>query len=144
VQSAAVSARIFCRSADTIALGIGCVASGPLALIIQIALQIGTTPQCWQWISCFEAAADAAGWVLERLHWFELIVINMLLFLSSLFCRSADTIALGIGCVASGPLALIIQIALQIGTTPKRWQWIGLSEAAGLVLVQLLTTHFRG
>jgi hypothetical protein len=54
-------------------------------------------------------------------------------------CRSADTIALGIGCVASGPLALIIQIALQIGTTPKRWQWIGLFEvAAGLVLVGLV------
>lgn len=54
-------------------------------------------------------------------------------------CRSADTIALGIGCVASGPLALIIQLALHIGTTPKRWQWIGLFEAAaGLVLVGLL------
>jgi hypothetical protein len=58
------------------------------------------------------------------------------LFLSR---RSADTIALGIGCVASGPLALVIQIALQIGTTPKRWQWIGLFEAAaGLVLVGLV------
>jgi hypothetical protein len=46
---------------------------------------------------------------------------------------------LGIGCVASGPLALVIQVALQIGTTPKRWQWIGLFEAAaGLVLVGLL------
>ncbi|WIA44093.1 hypothetical protein OEZ86_010446 [Tetradesmus obliquus] len=53
--------------------------------------------------------------------------------------RSADTIALGIGCVASGPLALIIQLALHIGTTPKRWQWIGLFEAAaGLVLVGIL------
>eukprot|EP00878_Enallax_costatus_P041856 GHUV01048761.1.p1 GENE.GHUV01048761.1~~GHUV01048761.1.p1 ORF type:complete len:240 (+),score=41.68 GHUV01048761.1:464-1183(+) len=53
--------------------------------------------------------------------------------------RSADTIALGIGCVASGPLALVIQLALHIGTTPKRWQWIGLFEAAaGLVLVGLL------
>ncbi|KAF8061140.1 hypothetical protein HT031_004601 [Scenedesmus sp. PABB004] len=52
--------------------------------------------------------------------------------------RSADTIALGIGCVASGPLALVIQIALQIGTTPKRWQWIALFEAAaGIVLLGL-------
>jgi hypothetical protein len=33
----------------------------------------------------------------------------------------------------------VIQIALQIGTTPKRWQWIGLFEAAaGLVLVGLV------
>ncbi|KAF6259792.1 hypothetical protein COO60DRAFT_1700650 [Scenedesmus sp. NREL 46B-D3] len=53
--------------------------------------------------------------------------------------RSADTIALGIGCVASGPLALVIQVALQIGTTPKRWQWIALFEAAAaLVLVGLV------
>lgn len=40
--------------------------------------------------------------------------------------------------MASGPLALVIQLALQIGTTPRRWQWIGLFEiAAGLVLIGL-------
>lgn len=41
--------------------------------------------------------------------------------------------------MASGPLALVIQIALHLGTAPKRWQWIALFEiAAGLVLVGLL------
>eukprot|EP00775_Hariotina_reticulata_P003412 gene3412-3685_t len=55
--------------------------------------------------------------------------------------RSADTIALGIGCVASGPLALVVQIALQIGTTPKRWQWIALFEvAAGVVLLGVVAS----
>ena len=44
--------------------------------------------------------------------------------------RSADTIALGIGAVGSGPISLLIQIALQIGPRPRRWQWVALFEAA--------------
>lgn len=53
--------------------------------------------------------------------------------------RAADTIALGIGCVGSGPLALALQLALQMGSSPARWQWITLFEvAAGCVTVGAL------
>jgi hypothetical protein len=52
--------------------------------------------------------------------------------------RSADTIALGIGAVGSGPISLILQVALQVGPRPRRWQWISLFElAAGFVLLGL-------
>lgn len=39
-------------------------------------------------------------------------------------CRSADTIALGIGCVASGPLALVIQVGVDLaGMRPGSLVW---------------------
>jgi MFS family permease len=72
-------------------------------------------------LGCFSAIAFSTSYQL--VSWF----------------RSADTIALGIGCVASGPTALLIQICLQIGPRPKPWQWIAMFEiAAGLVVVGLL------
>jgi hypothetical protein len=53
--------------------------------------------------------------------------------------RSADTIALGIGCVGSGPLVLAIHIALGMVGTPKRWQWISLFEiGAAFVVIGML------
>ncbi|KAI8473156.1 MAG: hypothetical protein J3K34DRAFT_457449 [Monoraphidium minutum] len=49
--------------------------------------------------------------------------------------RAADTIALGIGAVGSGPVSLLIQIALQVGPRPHRWQWIALFEVAAAFVV---------
>lgn len=53
--------------------------------------------------------------------------------------RQADTIALGIGCVGSGPLVLAVQLALGVGSTPTGRQWVAMFEiAAGIVLAGLL------
>lgn len=55
--------------------------------------------------------------------------------------RQADTIALGIGCVGTGPLVLAIQLGLGIGPQPERWQWIAMFEvAATICLAGLLSS----
>jgi hypothetical protein len=77
-------------------------------------------------------------WVVVGLGSFSAIAMSTSYQLVAWF-RSADTIALGIGCVGSAPLALMIQISLQIGTHPKPWQWIAMFEiAAGVVLLGML------
>ncbi|KXZ43097.1 hypothetical protein GPECTOR_102g50 [Gonium pectorale] len=57
------------------------------------------------------------------------------------FFRAADTIGLGVGCVGSGPLVLLVQLALRVGPSPARWQWIAMFEvSAGFIAVGLLSS----
>eukprot|EP00201_Polytomella_parva_P020566 CAMPEP_0175045602 /NCGR_PEP_ID=MMETSP0052_2-20121109/4523_1 /TAXON_ID=51329 ORGANISM="Polytomella parva, Strain SAG 63-3" /NCGR_SAMPLE_ID=MMETSP0052_2 /ASSEMBLY_ACC=CAM_ASM_000194 /LENGTH=348 /DNA_ID=CAMNT_0016309169 /DNA_START=80 /DNA_END=1123 /DNA_ORIENTATION=- len=49
--------------------------------------------------------------------------------------RSADTIGLGIGCVGSGPLVLFLQICLEMGSNPERWQLITIYEISALLIL---------
>lgn len=56
--------------------------------------------------------------------------------------RHADIIGLGIGAVGSGPLVLLIQLALDhVKAWPQRWQWIAQFEiTAAVVLLGLLAS----
>jgi hypothetical protein len=49
--------------------------------------------------------------------------------------RHADIIALGIGGVATGPLVLALQVVLDVGPEPRRWQWIAMFEVTAAVMV---------
>jgi len=55
--------------------------------------------------------------------------------------RAADVIALGLGCSGSGPVALLIQLAMHSGASPRRWQSIAVWEiAAGVVIAGAAAT----
>ncbi|EFN58589.1 hypothetical protein CHLNCDRAFT_140764 [Chlorella variabilis] len=61
-----------------------------------------------------------------------------------------NVIALGLGCSASGPLVLLLQLALNMGPTPTRRQQIFLFEIIGVIIagglwatVSLLVRHWR-
>ncbi|KAG2485421.1 hypothetical protein HYH03_015803 [Edaphochlamys debaryana] len=57
------------------------------------------------------------------------------------YFRAADTIGLGVGCVGSGPLVLLVQLALRVGPAPARWQWIAMFEvAAGVIGLGLVSS----
>mmetsp|Transcript_15218 Transcript_15218/g.40145 ORF Transcript_15218/g.40145 Transcript_15218/m.40145 type:complete len:706 (+) Transcript_15218:67-2184(+) len=50
--------------------------------------------------------------------------------------RHADIIALGLGGVTSGPLVLVLQLALGVGPLPERWQWVAMFEVtAGITIL---------
>ncbi|KAF5836510.1 hypothetical protein DUNSADRAFT_5841 [Dunaliella salina] len=49
--------------------------------------------------------------------------------------RHADIIALGLGGVTSGPLVLVLQLALGVGPLPDRWQWVAMFEATAGISV---------
>ncbi|GLC47580.1 hypothetical protein PLESTB_000003400 [Pleodorina starrii] len=57
------------------------------------------------------------------------------------FFRAADTISLGVGCVGAGPLVLLVQLALGVGPTPAKWQWIAMYEiSAGFIAAGLASS----
>ncbi|GIM01280.1 hypothetical protein Vretimale_6080 [Volvox reticuliferus] len=57
------------------------------------------------------------------------------------YFRAADTIGLGVGCVGAGPLVLLVQLALGVGPSPAKWQWIAMYEiSAGLIAAGLMSS----
>ncbi|GBF88674.1 MFS general substrate transporter [Raphidocelis subcapitata] len=113
--------------------------------------QLGPTPSILSRLTCslLACAAVCAAWPflpgrLVYVLWATVFLgaVSSVAFSVSYqlvaWFRSADTIALGIGAVGSGPISLLVQLALHVGPRPARWQWIALFEvAAAFVLLGL-------